>query len=342
MKKIIFAILSVVFTGFVLAVEIKVVPLPDLINPDGIQADRHQLYITEKHSIYIYSLKDFSLTKKIGKPGEGPQEFKVSRFSEGRIYIFLEPEVLVVNSLKKISFFTKKGDFIKEIRTVSGSRFIPIGSGFTAYGTVMENKIAYRAVNLHGRNLKKIKELYREEVGQMGKDINPVKLMKPLLFCVSGSKLLIGGKDGIIYVFDGNGSPLYSIRREYERIPFKREHQRDFELDFKTHPRFNSLYEVVKKQLKYPEYFPLMRYFHTADQKVYVRTYRDVKGESEFFIFTMEGKFLKRVMLPVKEKDALESYPYTIQNGKFYQLVENEQTEEWELYKMDITISTRS
>jgi hypothetical protein len=321
-----------VFTGFVFAVDVEVVPLPDLINPDGIQADRHQLYITEQHSIYIYSLKDSRLTKKFGKSGEGPQEFKVSRFSQGRIYILLEPEVLLVNSLKKISFFTKQGDFIKEIRTVSGSRFIPIGSGFAAYGTVMENKVAYRAINLHGRDLKKIKELYKEEVGQMGKEINPVTLLKPLLFCVCGGKLLIGGKDGVIYIFDGNGNPLYTIRPQYEPVPFSGEQQRKFELDFKTHPRFNSLYEVVKKQLKYPAYFPLMRYFLAADNKVYIRTYRDVQGESEFFIFTIEGKLLKRVMLPVKEKDALESYPYTIQDGKFYQLVENEQTEEWELH----------
>jgi hypothetical protein len=335
MKINIFITLSMLFTGFVLAVEVA--PLPDLINPDGIQADRHQLYITEQHSIYIYSLKDSRLIKKFGKSGEGPQEFKVSRFSAGRIYIHLEPEVLLVNSLKKISFFTKNGDFIKEIRTVSGSRFRPIGSGFAAYGPVIENKVAYRAVNLHGRDLKKIKELYREEVGQMGKDINPLTLMKPLLFYVSGGKLLIGGKDGIIYVFDANGSPLYSIRPEYKPIPFSGEQKRKFELDFKTHPRFNSLYEVVKKQLKYPEYFPLMRYFHAADNKVYIRTHREVKGESEFFIFTIEGKLLKRIMLPVKEKDALESYPYTIQDGKFYQLVENEQTEEWELHKTDIS-----
>jgi len=332
MKKIIFTIISMVFTGFVFAVDVEVVPLPDLINPDGIQADRYQLYITEQQSIYIYSLKDFRLIKRFGKSGEGPQEFKVSRFSEGKIYIHLKPEVLLVNSLKKISYFTKQGDFIKEIRTVSGSRFIPIGSGLAAYGTVMENKIAYRVVNLHGSDLKKIKELYREEVGQMGKDINPLTLMKPLLFCVSDGKLLIGGKDGVIYIFDGNGNPLYTIRPQYEPVPFSGEQQRKFELDFKTHPRFNSLYEVVKKQLKYPGYFPLMRYFLTADNKVYIRTYRDVQGESEFFIFTIEGKLLKRVMLPVKEKDALESYPYTIQDGKFYQLVENEQTEEWELH----------
>ncbi len=337
MKKTIFAILSVVFTGFIFAVDVEVVPLPDLINPDGIQADRQQLYITEQHSIYIYSLKDSRLIKKFGESGEGPREFKVSLFSEGRIYIHLEPGVLLVNSLKKISYFTRQGDFIKEIRTVSGSRFIPIGSGFAAYGTVMENKVGYRAVNFHGQDLKKIKELYREEVGEMGKDINPVIALKPLLFCISGGKLLIGGNDGIIYVFDGNGSPLYTIRPQYEPAPFTGEQQRKFELDFKRHPRFNSLYEVVKKQLKYPAYFPLMRYFLAADNKVYIRTYKEAKGESEFLIFTMEGKLLKRVMLPVKEKDALESYPFTIQDGKFYQLVENEQSEEWELHKVDIS-----
>ena len=58
MRKIIFAILSTLFTGFVFAVDVEVVPLPDLINPDGIQADKQQLYITEQQSIYIYSLKD--------------------------------------------------------------------------------------------------------------------------------------------------------------------------------------------------------------------------------------------------------------------------------------------
>jgi hypothetical protein len=337
MKKIIFAILSTLFAGFVLAVDVEVVPLPDLINPDGIQADEHQLYITEQQSIYIYSLKDSRLIKKFGEPGEGPREFKVSRFSEGRIYIHVEPEVLLVNSLKKISYFTRQGDFIKEIRTVSGSRFIPIGSGFAAYGSVIENKIAYRAVTLHDRDLKKIKELYREEVGQMGKDLNPLTLMKPLLFYVCGGKLLVGGKDGVIYIFDGNGQPLYTIRPEYEPVPFTGEQQRKFELDFKTHPRFNSLYEVVKKQLKYPGYFPLMKDFHAADNKVYIRTYRKAQGESEFLIFSIEGKLLKRVMLPVREKDALESYPYTIENGEFYQLVDNDQTEEWELHKVDIS-----
>ena len=337
MRKIIFAILSTLFTGFVFAVDVEVVPLPDLINPDGIQADKQQLYITEQQSIYIYSLKDPRLIKKFGESGEGPREFKVSRFSEGRIYIHVEPEVLLVNSLKKISYFTRKGDFIKEIRTVSGSRFIPIGSGFAAYGSVIENKIAYRAVTLHDRDLKKIKELYKEEVGQMGKDINPLTLMKPLLFYVCGGKLLVGGKDGVIYIFDHNGHPLYTIRPQYEPVPFTGEQQRKFELDFKTHPRFNSLYEVVKKQLKYPGYFPLMRDFHAVDNKVYIRTYREVNGENEFLIFSIEGKLLKRLMLPVKEKDALESYPYTIENGKFYQLVDNDQTEEWELHIVDIT-----
>jgi len=74
-----------------------------------------------------------------------------------------------------------------------------------------------------------------------------------------------------------------------------------------------------------------------ADQKVHIRTYREVQGESEFLIFSIEGRLLKRLMLPVKEKDALESYPYTIENGKFYQLVDNDQTEEWELHKVDIS-----
>ncbi|HLP44706.1 MAG TPA: hypothetical protein VK469_02100, partial [Candidatus Kapabacteria bacterium] len=58
--------------------------------------------------------------------------------------------------------------------------------------------------------------------------------------------------------------------------------------------------------------------------------------KSEFYIFDIKGTFLKKIMLPLKEKDERLWYPYTIGNGKLYQLVEDEDTETWELHVTDI------
>jgi hypothetical protein len=52
--------------------------------------------------------------------------------------------------------------------------------------------------------------------------------------------------------------------------------------------------------------------------------------------FTTEGKFLKRFYLPVKEMDVQFYPPYTVRDNRFYQLLENEETEQWELHITEI------
>jgi hypothetical protein len=41
---------------------------------------------------------------------------------------------------------------------------------------------------------------------------------------------------------------------------------------------------------------------------------------------------LNHVFLPLKEQTPLIYFPYCIKDGKLYQLAENEESEEWELY----------
>ena len=56
------------------------------------------------------------------------------------------------------------------------------------------------------------------------------------------------------------------------------------------------------------------------------------KGKTECFIFDFQGKFIERTFLPVKNMDAVDFSPLTIKNNKIYQLVENEESENWELH----------
>ncbi|MFC2155329.1 hypothetical protein ACFLRB_02405 [Acidobacteriota bacterium] len=101
----------------------KVVPLPDLLNPNVIMADNDRLYIADGTSIFIYSAKDFSLLKKFGREGEGPREFLDKIYTIG-----VQGEYLTVNSVAKLSFFTKDGQFVK------GKRTLPSTSVFYLWG----------------------------------------------------------------------------------------------------------------------------------------------------------------------------------------------------------------
>ena len=49
--------------------------LRELIEPNSIALDHRNIYIPDGTGIYIYDRKDFRLKKRIGKKGEGPQEF---------------------------------------------------------------------------------------------------------------------------------------------------------------------------------------------------------------------------------------------------------------------------
>jgi hypothetical protein len=108
---LVLVLMSMLFTNPVLAV--KIVPLPQLQKPNTLAVDDNQIYIADGTSLYIYSLKDFSLKKKFGRDGEGPQEFK------RKIYLInIQHDYIVINSLGKVSYFAKNGKFIKEMKTL--------------------------------------------------------------------------------------------------------------------------------------------------------------------------------------------------------------------------------
>ena len=51
----------------------------------------------------------------------------------------------------------------------------------------------------------------------------------------------------------------------------------------------------------------------------------------------MNGKFVKKIPVPIKDHNILELYPYALEGSKLYQLVENEE-EEWELHIASIEV----
>ena len=71
--------------------------------------------------------------------------------------------------------------------------------------------------------------------------------------------------------------------------------------------------------------------------KIYAITFKENKAEDdECIIFDLEGKLIKRVFLPVKMSTPILPYPYNIHEGVMYQVVEDEEEEEWAIHVTEI------
>ena len=103
----------------------------------------------------------------------------------------------------------------------------------------------------------------------------------------------------------------------------------------KTNPDTKDAYELIKP-LIFPGYFPVIASFFVDDETIYVMTWKKENGCNEFFTYDMKGKFKKRLLIPIKYETELTAYPTTIKKGKLYQLVENENKEEWEFHVSEI------
>ena len=69
-------ILTIFFCVLILYAQ-KAAILSELLNPRYMIVDNHQVIISDYPNIYLYSLEDFKLKKKIGNKGEGPGEFYI-------------------------------------------------------------------------------------------------------------------------------------------------------------------------------------------------------------------------------------------------------------------------
>jgi hypothetical protein len=150
------------------------------------------------------------------------------------------------------------------------------------------------------------------------------------------NKIFIDGENGKINVFDRDGKKSTVIGQDYEKVEVTKARKDRYEKFFLSDMRFKAVYERDRSRVKFPGTFPAVRHYHIADKKVYVLTYREKGNDKEFFIFDMNGKLLKHTFLPVQEMNALDIFPYTTKKGKLYQLVDNVETETWELHINEI------
>ncbi len=330
MKKI-FILSLVLFVLISLPVKGEVVTtFPDLLKPTGLVIDEENLYVTEDITIYIFSMKDFKLIKKFGKKGEGPREF--NRFAA----ITPLKDKLLINSMSKISYFTKDGEYINEIKVKGGLSFLyqPLGDKYIGRGMSAKDNTRYVSINLYDKDLNKIKTLLNQEDGsQPGKGVIKV-LDSSLNYMTFNDKLyLVNGSEFEIKVFDSSAKEVMTIKRDYKKAKFTEENIQSIHDVIKNDPNQRQFYDAIKKMLVFPKEWPAIANVFERDNIIYVSTFKSKdKTKYEFLLFDAKGKFIHSMYIPLKFQTSLQPYPMSIKNGKLYQLIENEDEEEWELH----------
>ena len=309
----------------------KVAVYDDLMRPNRIMVDDHRIFIVEVPHILIYSLEDHTLIKKFGGRGEGPMEFMGNNLN-----LLPYPDHIIVNSQGKITYWSKSGDFIKEVKCPFAAGVEPCGDVFVSLGfraRTDQDPFNYQTIDVYDRNFNKIREIDRRKSPFQGQRGIRVYAQAYYFYIMNNMYIIVTGHEGYeLNVFDKEGELLYTIRRDHDPIPVTEADRREVHQYFKTHPRFKAVYEARKHLIKIADHFPAIQGFQPIGNKLYVFTYKKKEGKTQFFIYDDNGNLMREVYLPLVKKDIRSTYPFTIDRDKFYRLVENDETEEWELF----------
>ncbi|MDQ1353884.1 MAG: hypothetical protein QG657_4193 [Acidobacteriota bacterium] len=311
--------LVITMLAALLPAQTKTFPMPDLKKPELIFIDKTQMYFTEGVFIYIYSLKDFKLIKKIGQRGEGPQEFIVNP-QFGPLLIDIQTEDIFVDSFGKVSWFSKDGTFKKEQKLPSPLTFFlqPFGKNFVGIGLDQENQKAMRKLYLYDDKFSKVKEIHKVEHNfQQGKGFTVLEYLP--LSAIYDNKLFVAWEnDFIIDVVDIDANKLYTIKHDIERKPVTEETKKQIIEFLKTNSATKDIFEILKP-INFPSLLPALQNLFVTGDKIYAITFKDFGKQNEVLILDLKGKLLNKVLLSVFMDTPITPYPYTIHEGIYYQ-----------------------
>jgi hypothetical protein len=305
-KKHVFLVFLVIVATNLYAQETII--LPDVQKPHQIVVDGNDLYIFDEadYTLHVYSISPFALKLKIGKKGDGPQDFKYLPF------VYVLPEALVCTDFTKTLWFSKNGNFLKAKEYSDLSDFdlnsemllIPIKQRYLRI--TADHDQQKRHVYLLNSEFKTIKELY--EGPFTWRSDAPIHYRTDT-FCSSGKIFISDTQKGFfIVVFDVNGDLIQTIDKsqEVEKVPD----------------------------------LPLLHQYCVSDNKIYATTYKKMDNKTEMIVLDLKGSILQRLYLPlasIQPKRGVLRYDlFIVYREKLYELIKNEETGKWELLITDL------
>lgn len=341
MRSILILLFLILFMLIIPVLSAEEVTLEEIYNPSSIKVDDQNIYIVQDVNIFVYSVKNFKLIKKFGKAGEGPGEFKKSPAPWiPSITLYVNKDKILINSIGKVFFFTKDGNFIKEQRTTDVSffgRYIPCGKNYILMKYLRGEKDTFVVSSLVDSNLKSIKEIFRIKFpAQRGKKRNPILMAKMATYFDRYSyndKFVIPTENGTIKIFDQTGKELKSFTPEYTKQKITSLQEKKLDDFFTNHKFYKEPYLADKNRnlITFGDHLPIFNYYRLANDKIYIFSSFKKDGKYETFIYNFDGILIKKTLLFLENLDIFNVYPFDIKNSKIYQLVYNEDEEEMKL-----------
>ncbi len=335
MKKI-FLLICLCFMVINLAAE-KVTVLKELINPESIVIDGSDIYITQKAEISVYDAKTFKLKTTFGKAGQGPQEIPPFPFPMGGLPLMkICPlaDKLFIAATGKILYFSKEGTFISEAkyplqRVRDYNNLFPLGSDFFCQLTSQEKQEIFLSAGIVDKTFQQKKELKRKKMEIRGGKINIIS--GAMILDVYKGRIYVAGDDLSVDVFAEDGSFRKKIKHPHDPVKFTSEMKEKFDETLKY--LFKAMYEQIKPIIYYPDYLPVIYNLQFSGPHLYVFTWKSRGDNRELFVFKLDGTFVEKTAVPLKMVQFILPYPFDISGKALYQLVDNEDTEEWELHR---------
>ena len=337
MKKILFTLLFHSLIAFFIFPG-KLATLSQLEKPDSLYVDDQQIIVGDRTSVFVYSAKDFHLETKFGSQGEGPGQFLPL---PGRgLWINVKPDTIFIHSLGKISYFKRNGTLILEKRIPAGSYYFrPVADRLVGFKIVAENDVIYETINLFDNNLNLQKELFRHK-NRVQQNRREIKLLdRSVVFETGGENIFVSASNSLeVMVFDKKGNLVNTIKNKDEkRRPVTDQDRKEIHDFMKL--RYGDAYLTIKNMIKIPSTYPVVRSrigleydYNKGKPKLYVVTWNKKGAGTVCFLYDLAGKSLDKVYIEMQSATPILPYPFIIRNGKFYQLVENDETGDWELF----------
>jgi len=333
-KLVLFIIITFLIVVFLRA---ETFTLEEVLNPDSIFVSSDRIYITEGATIYIYSKDSLKYVGKFGKKGEGPGEINASRRGGLSFNLNVVNNNIFIHNRSKVMFFDKNGNFVREKKLNGGfiRGMIPVGNNFVARSfKIGENRSRTESISVYNKEFKKVGEV----IGKKGSEFTRGSFVKIYfdqnIFNMKSHEKIIylnNSKDFVIEKYDENGKKLTPLKIKYNLLKISGSKKAEIKNYYKNDSRFSNFWERIKDMFAVADQYPAIKNFFVTDNRVYVHTFKRTVSGDEFYILDKSGKILGKKIIPVAVNNIIEDYPYFIENGKLYNLVENEDEEEWEL-----------
>lgn len=252
--------------------------------------EEENIYVldTTAHKIKVFN-KTGKLVKVFGEKGQGPGELDTPT----NIELYSENQLVVFNMRgRKLSLFSKNGDFIKDL-PMEKHGWIPmirVDSQGTVYGYSVLTEERYRKIKVDkfDSNLNLISNVVTIENKIDYFSIEAVPTF--LYFHVINDNLVWGyASEYVLHIVDLDGNEVRRIIMDYDPVKLTKTDKERITKEYRDMP--SSL------KLKFPDVYPPFDWFYPGPNGgIVVRTNEKTANESNYFdFFDSEGRYVAKI-----------------------------------------------